>query len=202
MRVSSCLIVLTVILGAAAPAPAQWLELQDPQSGVSCGLINAENVVLAIRESDNALILVRGSDRVLVNAVVNENAEVVIDGEVIGTIEFAEDTDGQPRVFWLTTIGTLYRLEPDGQAVETETFPDQVGADCDVCLYWDTESDCDTTSDNGNDNSSDFGSQLGAALLSGLCGAATSSAATASLVVLFGLRLRRRRPSRSPHESA
>jgi len=134
---------------------AQWFELQDPETGIECGLINAENVRLVIADPGSSLILVNGADRELVNTFVNDLAEVFIEGEPVGFLEFARDADDRRRVFWVTEIGSLYRLETNGEPVETEIFPEEVAGDCDPCLFWDNEADCTLSQDADGDGLSD-----------------------------------------------
>ena len=169
---------------------AQWFELQDPETGIECGLINAENVRLVIADPGSSLILVNGADRELVNTFVNDLAEVFIEGEPVGFLEFARDADDRRRVFWVTDIGSLYRLETNGEPMETEIFPEEVAGDCDPCLFWDNEADCVITP---FDDSSDGN---GTGLLAGLCGLGAGGSALASvtlgLVTFRGRRCLRR----------
>ena len=189
MRRLNCLILFLVGVVLAVPAQAQWFELEDPDTGTVCGLINAENVRFVISDTTAALVLVNGNDREFENTVV-EDAVVYIDGEQFGGIEFANDSNGRRRVFWLTNLGSLYGLSTDGEPVATEVFSDEVIGECDPCdSLWDDEDDClaDSTDDASTDGT------LGAALVSSLCGLGSSSTVAATTVGLLGFTLVRSR---------
>jgi hypothetical protein len=168
---------------------AQWFELQDPQTGAWCDVINAQNVRLVIKDPDNTLILITGPDRELVNAVVDEENAIVIEGERRGFVQFANDAEGRRRVFWVAENNSLYRLESDGQAVATELFPEDVAGDCDACPLWDNEADCAAAppAEEG---------PRGTGPVGGLCGIGSGGASLASAfgLVTLGLVRARRRP--------
>lgn len=167
----------------AQPVRAQWFDLEDPQTGVACGLINAENVRLVISDVDSSLILVNGADRVLANTLVTDETEVLIDEQPVGFVEFATDQRGRRRVFWVTEIGSLYKLAPDGEPIATETFPEEVNGDCDPCVeLWDNQADCADDPGVGDD---DPVADAGTALVNSLCGLGSGSGMMGVLVFAF-----------------
>jgi len=172
-------------LAAAGPLHAQWFELEDPDTGVVCGLVNAENVTMVIADPASTLILVNGADRELLNTLVQDDPDraatiVTIDGEEVGYIEFATDAEGHRRVFWVTEIGSLYRLSTEGDPIATEVFPEDVVGDCDPCLYWDDEADCTVGEVVVEDDVAD---SLGTALVQGLCGLGSGTALIGTLAL-------------------
>ena len=186
MRRLCCLGFVIGLAGAAGPSYGQWFDLTDPQTNTVCGLVNAENVVMVISDPDSSLMLVNGNDRVLANTLVNDVAEVFIDDSPVGAIEFATDRTGRRRVFWVTEIGSLYRLTPNGEPVATETFPEEVVGGCDPCEYWDITADC---LDEPLEDEQAVNTSPGGILLGNLCGAGGGAAAGLAMVGLLLLAL-------------
>lgn len=171
---------LLALLGSAVPVQGQWFEWVDDPTGVVCGLINAENVRLVQNDVTGNLILVNGTDRELVNTSVDDFGQVIIEGQFVGFVEYARDADDRWRVFWVTGIGSLYRLDTNGEPVATEIFPEEVVGDCDPCDgFWDDQADCGfDPALGGNDGDvgtsgippSEPAQDFGAAVVRGLCG--------------------------------
>ena len=187
---------LVALLSLGTPVQAQWFNWVD-ETGVECGLINAENVSLVVSDQTGSLILLNGADRELVNTGVTEDGQVVIDDEYVGYIEYASDARDRMRVFWVTEIGSLYRLETDGEPVATETFPEEVTGNCDPCDgYWDDEDDCYV--DAYQDEELTDTEAISEALVSGLCGLGSAGFMAALLISLTALRITRPRVWRGP----
>ncbi len=185
-----CVILISALATSTGAVHAQWFNLQDaPEiSGTVCAVVNAENVRFVISDAGSNLILVNGNDRLLTNTVVTETSTVLIDGEETGFIEFATDQTGRRRVFWVTGIGTLYRLDAEGNPIATETFTDEAVGDCDPCeSLWDIGDDCVP------DPVDEAVSDTGQALTSALCGTGAASGLSLAAVASFALRRRRLR---------
>ena len=188
--------VLLALLSLGTPVQAQWFNWVD-ESGVECGLINAENVSFVVSDQTGSLILLNGADRELVNTGITEDGQVVIDDEYVGYIEYARDSRDRMRVFWVTEIGSLYRLNTDGEPVATETFPEEVTGDCDPCDgYWDDDNDCYVGV--AEDEELTDTEAISEALVSGLCGLGSAGFTVALLIGLTALRITRPRPWRGP----
>ncbi|MCP4251480.1 MAG: hypothetical protein GY778_30965 [bacterium] len=189
-------ICLTIGLLATTPAGAQWLELQDPESGLECGVINAENVRLVMEVAADAgssgLILISGPDTRLLNIFVDAAGDVIIDGESVGFVQFSNDVNGQRRAFWLAQNNTVYRLNSAGQPVATDFFPGELTGACDPCEtgLWDDDADCSEPPP--PDEGGSLGDTLVPALVTGLCGAAVDQATLASMGFILIMRPRRR----------
>ncbi|MFQ5489304.1 MAG: hypothetical protein ACE5GE_01170 [Phycisphaerae bacterium] len=185
MWIRYLLLGLAALLGASQPVRAQWFDLQDDPaiSDATCGLINAENVRLVISDVDSSLVLVNGADRVLANTLVTSETQVFIDDQPVGFVEFATDQRGRRRVFWVTEIGSLYRLNPDGEPVATEVFPEEVTGDCDPCAeLWDNPADCQ---DGVDDIPVDPVSDASTALVNSLCGSGSGTGLMGMLLALI-----------------
>lgn len=179
------LLILVGLLAATAPVQAQWFDIADPMSNTVCGVINGEGGVLMVIDNNNGnLVLIRGTDLTLTNTWVDEYLVVYVDDVATGTIDFANDRQGRRRAFWITQIGSLYGLTPDGAAVATDTYPESVEAFCDPCEFWDDQTACVESS---LDESTDTTTNLGGALLASLCGAGgdTATAATTLGLICF-----------------
>ncbi|MHC4065684.1 MAG: hypothetical protein ACYSUI_14470 [Planctomycetota bacterium] len=171
------------------PLHAQWFGLEDPDTGIECGVINAENVRLVISDPDSTLILVSGADRVLVNTFVDDDSNVFIESEQVGFLEFARDANDRRRVFWVTDIGSLYRLETNGEPVATDFFPEEVEGSCDPCpLLWDNDADCRLNPPLNDEEPGATGGLIGS-----LCGVGSSGAGLASAFGLVTMSLTRAR---------
>lgn len=187
---------LLALLSLGTPVQAQWYNWTD-ETGVECGLINAENVRLVQSDETGNLILVNGTDRPLLNTGVDEFGQVIIEGQLVGYVEYARDAANRLRVFWVTEIGSLYRLETDGEPVATETFPEEVTGNCDPCDgYWDEEDDCYVGGD--EDEELTDTEAISEALVSGLCGLGSAGFMAALLISLTALRITRPRVWRGP----
>jgi hypothetical protein len=179
-----CLVILVGLLVATVPAQAQWFDIADPMSNAVCGVINAEGGVLMVIDNNSNLVLIRGTDLTLTNTWIDEYLVVYVDDVATGTIDFASDRQGRRRAFWITQIGSLYGLTPDGAAEATDTYPESVEAFCDPCEFWDDQTACvDAPLDEGTDTTTN----LGGALLASLCGAGGDTAVPATTLGLICL---------------
>ena len=117
-----------------------------------------------------------------------------LDDIATGTIDYANDRQGRRRAFWITQIGSLYGLTPDGAAVATDSYPEDVDAFCDPCEFWDDQNACvEPALDEGTGTTAN----LGGALLASLCGAGGDTAVattTLGLICLLILPAVRPRP--------
>ncbi len=180
------------LLAATRPAGAQWFDIADPLGDTVCGIINAADGVLLVFGEDGHLILIRSTDLSLSNTGLDEDLNVIIDGEQFGSVDYADDSLGRRRAFWITPIGSLYGLTPDGEPVATTTYPGDVEGFCDPCEFWDNTADCvDEPADD-----TDASSSSGGALINSLCGAGAGSGTAAAMVSMFCLAPLR--PRRSP----
>jgi hypothetical protein len=198
-RVSGYLVVLAV-LGVTAPLRAQWFIWTDPETGIDCDLINAENARFVLSDQSGNLIRVTGADRELINTTIDDAGQVIIENVVFGLVEFARDANGKRRLFWASEFtGALFSLEEiTGQPILTNVLPEQVAGDCDACAgFWDIDADCGGDSGSGADAGEvppvDTGAALGAALFQGLCGTGGVGLIGILLVSLLALRLARPR---------
>lgn len=199
-RVSGYLVVVLAVLGVTAPLRAQWFIWEDPETGIECGLINAENARFVLSDETGNLIRVTGADRELINTTIDDAGQVIIENVVFGLVEFARDANGKRRLFWASEFtGALFSLEEiTGQPILTNVLPEQVAGDCDACAgFWDIDADCAVGSGSDADDDEvppvDPGAALGTALFQGLCGTGGVGLIGILLVSLLALRFVRPR---------
>jgi hypothetical protein len=156
MRRSHCLTfgLLAVVCCAARPAVAQpWDLFVDPLTGEACDLVNAANVEMVVFSDTGELVIVTGADLFLGDTFVDADGNVFFDGFPFGFINFDEDGDGLPSLWWLTEFGTVVEIDlVTFVPFDSFLFPDEfVSVPCDACPFWDDPDDCDLFFDSDGD---------------------------------------------------
>lgn len=152
MRCNSLLplAVFAALAFAAGPTKAQpWDLFVDPVTGEACDLVNAANVELVVFSSTGELVIVTGVDIFLGDSFVDANGNVFFDGFPFGVIDFDEDGDGLPSLWWLTDFGTVVSIDlATFFPFDSGLFPDEfVAVPCDACPFWDDPNDCEFDTD-------------------------------------------------------
>lgn len=146
---------LVLAVALAGPALAQpWDFFEDPLTGEVCDLVNASNVELVVYSDTGELVIVSGLDIFLGDSFVYTNGDVDFDGLPFGYIDFAEDGDGLPSLWWLTDFGTVVEMDLDlFFPFDSGLFPDEfVNVPCDACPFWDDPLDCEDIIFDGDDD--------------------------------------------------
>lgn len=146
--VSSCVFALLSVQAARAQG-VPWLVLADPDSDSVCDVVNASNVGLVILADSGELVIVSGTDEILLGSLVDVDLYVFFDGTPFGLIDFVEDADGFRTLWWLTFTGTVVEidtltLEPFDSGALPSDFADVA---CDACPLWDDPTACIDDSD-------------------------------------------------------
>lgn len=126
-----------------------WIVFEDAETDATCGLVNTASEDFIVLFDDGVMVQVSGPDMVFENLVVAEDFTVLLEGESIGFIEYAEDGDGLPTVFWFTNEGTIVEVE-NGVPFDSGLRPvDITGTGCDACEQIDSSSLCVDNPANG-----------------------------------------------------
>jgi hypothetical protein len=189
---SRVLAILTFVVGVLAGSPAQaqieedWIVFVDSETDAMCGVVNAANAEFIVLFADGVMVQVSGPDTLFEDLVVADDFSVLFDGEPAGFIEFAEDGDGLPTVFWFTDDNTIVEVE-DGVPLDSGLDPiDIVDTGCDACEVIDSSSLCDDGPGNGGSN----GGGNGDGFVPIFCGA---GALPMALSTMFFLTIMKRR---------
>lgn len=149
------LAIVLSMLPAANAQTAPWIAFQDPISGSSCSTVHAANAQFVVLSDTGELVSVGGSDSTLPDAMMDSQGGVLFQDNSRGFIDFATDGDGNPRVFWLNTLGTTV-MKVDtvtGRPSDSGKAPsDFKNARCDACPLWDDNSICGPTTPPDNPN--------------------------------------------------
>lgn len=141
-----------------------WIVFEDFVSGAECGVINASNAELISLFDDGTMVIVSGADAVLVDLVVTSDDNVLFRNantgvfEPAGFIEFLDDGDGFPAVFWTSLVGTVIEVDTfTGEPFDSGILPEErINTGCDACDFIDDSPLCDVV-DGGNDNGGNDG---------------------------------------------
>ncbi len=190
MFASAMAVLLCAGTALGQPIEEDWVVFQDSLTGSNCGVVNAANAELIVLFQSGNMVVVSGADVVLQDLVVYSDNSVSYLSEPAGYIDFAEDGDGLPAVFWLTLTGTVVQINTfTGEPTDSGLLPsDRINTVCDACTLIDQSSLCDNTPGDG-------GNGGGTITLPDLCGAGAPAAlvVTAALLPLVSLGRRRRR---------
>lgn len=184
---------LFTLLALGVPLPAlgldgAWTIYPDPETDAQCGLVNAWNAELVVLFDSGHMVVVTGTDTIIEDLFVSAESEVFYFDQPVGFLEFAEDGDNLPTLFWTTLSGTVVQINTfTGEPSDSGRFPDEVfDTGCDACDFVDQSEFCDDGgsggSDNGNDNGS--GGTIGDILIPLLCGAGSTSGVALSVMLL------------------
>jgi len=170
-----------------------WVVFVDPWTGSECGIVNATNAELIVMYQTGEMVIVTGADVILRDLIVNSNNEVSYLGEPAGVIDFFEDGDGLPAVFWTTLAGTVITVDTfTAEPFDSGRAPDEIRATgCDACAYVDDSIYCEDTSD--DDAANDVADAVADTALEYLCGTGSGLAAAVGMILLPFVGLARRR---------
>ncbi len=128
-----------------------WIIFEDFVSGAECGIINTSNAELISLFDTGEMVIVSGADTILPDLIVTSDDFVLYRGEPSGQVEFVDDGDGLPAVFWTTLIGTVVEVDTfTGEPFDSGLLPEErINTGCDACDLVDNNSLCD---DIGNGN--------------------------------------------------
>jgi hypothetical protein len=138
-------IVVAALFGGAAQAQAPlWDTFQDSFSSANCDLVNAGNAELVVLSDTGELVIVTGTDIVVVGSFVDVDLNVFLGILPFGIIDFATDDDGFRTLWWMTLTGTVvdidpFTLEPNDSGLLPSDFS---SVPCDACPLWDEPLDC------------------------------------------------------------
>lgn len=173
-----------------------WTSYTDDLTGTECGVVNAWNAELVVLFESGNMVVVTGPDVIMEDLYVSAQSEVYYFDEPAGFLEFAEDGDGLPTLFWTTLSGTLVEIDTfTGEPSDSGMFPEErFDTGCDGCDFVDQSSVCGDTTTDGNSNSNSSTIDLGELIVPLLCGTGTTSGTVAAFVLLpfLGLFTRRR----------
>ena len=177
---------VTAILLLAAPSFAQdvpWDAFTDNLSLSFCDVINASNAELVVLTDTAQLVIITGTDTILVDSFVDENNDVFIGDEPAGFIAYAEDGDGFRTLWWQSLTGRVVNVDGfSGVPSETDLFPiDFTNVPCDACDFWDDPSACAAPPDPAPP------------IVFNFCGLGSASAMILTGLTLFGMRFTRGR---------
>ena len=135
-----------------------WIVFEDFVSGAECGVINTANAELISLFDDGTMIIVSGADTVITDLIVTSEDEVLYRNvntgvfEPAGFIEFLDDGDDLPAVFWTTLVGTMVEIDTfTGEPFDSGLLPEErVNTGCDACELIDDSPLCDVDSGGGN----------------------------------------------------
>lgn len=149
MKPSHPVLLTCVLFGAGSQAAllsaqdTPWLNFEDPETGEVCSLVNGADSEFVVLSDTGELVVVSAVDSVVVGSFVDDDGTVFLDDFAVGFIEFAEDADNLPSLWWLSDRGFLMDLNQFGDAVETDLLPVDFGnVACDACEFWDIDADC------------------------------------------------------------
>jgi hypothetical protein len=136
----------------AGLADGQWIEFNDPDSSAKCGLVNAANAAFIVREDTLQLEKVNGTDTIFEDFVVDQDFNVLVNGELRGFINFETDDRGLRTIWWVTLVSNnaVELDEFDAEVQDSGQAPDDLDAyGCNPESYLDDGGG----NDNANDNS-------------------------------------------------
>jgi len=136
-----------------------WIVFEDFVSGAECGIINASNAEFVALFDTGTMVIVSGADVRFDSLFVTSNDEVLFNGEPSGLVEFLDDGDGLPAVFWTTLVGTLVEVDTlTGEPFDSGILPeDRINTGCDACDFIDDSPLCDDNGGGGNGGDGDGG---------------------------------------------
>jgi len=178
------------VLFAAARVSGQvvpWDVYDDPLSDSVCDVVNVANGELVVLSSTGELVLVTGSDVILVDTFVDLDGNVFYLEEPAGIIDFATDDDGLRSLWWLSLNGAVVHVDGfTGEPSVTDTFPSEYSdVPCDACEFWDDPSVCEEPPPDGDGD--------GFPVPISLCGADSSASMAMTGLGLALMAVRRRR---------
>ena len=149
-----CSISTTTVFGGIVNE--DWIIFEDFVSGAECGVINASNAELVALFDTGEMVIVSGADAILSDLIVTSNDEVLFQGEPSGFVEFLDDGDDLPAVFWTTLVGTMVEVDTfTGEPFDSGLLPEtRINTGCDACDLIDDSPLCD---DIGGGNGGDGG---------------------------------------------
>jgi len=193
VRIAACIV--SALLGCTAAARAQTVEhwgvfVDDPPQ-TECGGGTAPNVELVVLFDTGRMQIVSGPDVILDDLLVDNTFAVTFEGQPAGFIEFTEDREGLPTVFWVTLAGTVVGVdtftgEPFDSNRDPSSFTDTF---CDACDLLDSHPLCDSGGGgDGGDGDGDGQNPL----IPLICGTGAGTAMLASFAAFPFFKRRRR----------
>lgn len=185
--------VVAVMLGCTAAARAQtvedWVVFVDDATQTECGLVTASNVELVVLFDTGRMQIVSGPDVILDDLLVDNTFAVTFEGQPAGFIEFSEDREGLPTVYWVSLAGTVVGVdtftgEPFDSNRDPSSFMDTI---CDACDLLDSHPQCND--DGGGDGGDGDGQNP---LIPLICGTGAGTAMLASFAAMPLFKRRRR----------
>lgn len=170
---------LVALALAAGPAFAQieedWAVFTDQVTNTQCDVVNGSNAEFVVLFESGNLATIAGI--VLVDLVVDIDdpaLPVTFNGDPVGFLDFREDGDGLPTLFWLTLGETVVGIDTfNSEPFDSGQFPeDRTNTLCDACEVIDS-SLCDDGGDDDDFPPFDL-----------LCGAGSASSILASLLLM------------------
>ena len=193
-------LVLPFLASTAWALEEDWTVYPDPFSDAQCGVVNAWNAELLVIFESGTMVVVSGADVVLEDLFVSGSPdnEVFYLDEPFGFLQYAEDGDELPTLFWTTLTGTVVGIDTfTGEPFDSGSLPEERFATfCDGCDLVDTSPFCEDVpggSDLGGGNlGGDLNIDVGELIQFCGAGATDSTATTAILLPVVGVFVRRR----------
>ena len=133
------------VSGAFAQIDETWISFEDSASDAVCGVVNAVNADLIVLEATGEMAIVSGPDVILADLLVDPDLNVTYLGQPAGMIEYADDADLQPTVFWITLTGTVVEIDTlTGEPSDSGLLPSDIaGTQCVACDLIDASIYCE-----------------------------------------------------------
>ena len=112
IRNRGVLLAVGTLLSSTAPAvmaqTEPWVTFEDGLSGDTCAVVNAENAQLVVIATTRQLSIVSGTDITLQDSFVDIDGFVVFEGNLVGSVAFAEDESGTNGLWFVFPAIGLY----------------------------------------------------------------------------------------------
>lgn len=130
---------LVMLLPRAVDAQVEWLLFEDTQSTSLCDVVNSAANELVVLADTGQLMLVSRTDTVLADSLVDADNFVFFQGDLAGSIEFADDGDGFRTLWWLALDGHVVTIDAlTAVPSVSDLFPeDVINVPCDACEFID-----------------------------------------------------------------
>lgn len=178
-------LVFPFLTSATLALDGDWTVYPDPFSDAQCGVVNAWNAELVVLFDSGTMVVVSGADVILDDLFVSgspDNQAFYLD-EPFGFLQYAEDGDGLPTLFWTTLTGTVVGIDTfTGEPFDSGRLPEErFDTFCDGCDLVDTSPFCEDTSGGGN---IDANPNFNVGDLVQFCGAGATDSTAASIILL------------------
>lgn len=141
-RIMAIAVGLLATAGArSANAQSHWVLFDDSISTSSCDVINTTRAELVLLDGTFELMIISNRDTIIAGSFVDDSNFVSINGNPVGSIEFAQDGDGFRTLWWLSLDGRVIELDSfTAEPVASDLTPrDFLNVKCDACPLIDND---------------------------------------------------------------